>query len=405
MTDEEKALLGALGGVAAIVPLVLGLTAGWPVWLWLPLLLALAAAPLPLGKRLTRRREEQRIHEEIRQQQEQRQEQQPEPAPSTHPSHQVADLWVPTQHPEYRLLFSATVHWIPAPGAAGPSPERQQAIAVDAIYRRACAVTAETGALDHRITEHRLSDALGVMLGDPAGHLRAWAQDVSLKLRESDEQRLQALGEAAKDEEIRQRRRDGERGFREYLTNDALSDTANAVVWWLAQEDVSRERLEEAVGLVDTLSQLSALAHGPEQAARRGAPAGQWVPATGFFAAEHSVSGTRFARQSFAANGVETPAEISGTGERQDPVSLRVLHAEHLVEASHPEDDERRPRFARRLADVLDEHGMSREAGEIRARYEGGGAAPEDATEETTLITGEEMDEHRGGNGRWPSQG
>ncbi|SDK10295.1 hypothetical protein SAMN04487820_104247 [Actinopolyspora mzabensis] len=396
MTGEEKALLGALGVVAAIVPLVLGLTAGWPAWLWLPLALALAAAPQPLGRRISRRREEQRIREEMRQQQEQRQQQPPEQAPSTHPSHQVEGLWVPTQHPEYRLLLSATVHWIAAPGAAGPSPERQQAIAVDAVYRRACAVTAETGALDHGITTHRLRDALGVMRQDPAGHLQAWAQDVSLTMRETDEQRLRALGDVAKDEEIRQRRRDGERGYREYLTNDALKDTANAVVWWLAQEDVSRQRLEEAVGLVDTLSQLSALAHSPEEATRHGAASAQWVPATGFFTSDTAVSGTTFARRTFASGGETAPPEISGMDEAQDRTSIRVLFARHMIEASHPEDDEQRPLFARRLADVLDEHEMSREATEIRAEYESDGE-PENSEQNTTVIPGDELDQHRYG--------
>ncbi|SFD80419.1 hypothetical protein SAMN04487819_103249 [Actinopolyspora alba] len=400
MTGEEKALLGALGVVAAIVPLVLGLAAGWPAWLWLPLALALAAAPQPLGRRISRQREEQRIREEMRQQQEQRQQQQPEQTPSTHPSHQVEGLWVPTQHPEYRLLLSATVHWIPAPGAAGPSPERQQAIAVDAVYRRACAVTAETGALDHGITTHRLRDALGTMRQDPAGHLGAWAQDVSLTLRDTDEQRLRALGDIAKDEEIRQRRRDGERGFREYLTNDALKDTANAVVWWLAQEDVSRQRLEEAVGLVDTLSQLSALAHSPEEAARHGAAPAQWVPATGFFASDTAVNGTGFARQAFASDGETAPPEISGIDERQDPASIRVLFAKHMIEASHHEDDEQRPLFARRLADVLDAHEMSREAAEIRAEYAGGGGEPENSEQNTTVITGDELERHRSQRGQ-----
>lgn len=377
MTYEEKTLLGTLAGVLLLAPVLLGTALGWPVWGWLPLALALLTVPVLLGRRILQRRAQQQIRQEMREKQQHNNEDPPAP----HPSYEVNGLRVPTVHPEYPLLLSATVHWVPGPGAAGPGPERQRAIAVESVHDRASTVTAETGALDHEITAHRLQAALGTLRQDGEGYLQAWATDVSLSLGEEDAERLRALSEAAKDEELRQRRRDQERGVREYLAEDALKDTATAVVWWLAQGEMTKQHLEETLELVDALDRLSQLAHDSGTGSTQTSSTRRWATSerTG---TETELDGS--GQHGFEFAGKNPDPGILPINDQSDRSALRVYFAKHMIETALPEDERQRALFAGRLADMFIAHRMPREAASIRAHYSS--SEPAEASEASTTV-------------------
>ncbi|NHD16996.1 MULTISPECIES: hypothetical protein [unclassified Actinopolyspora] len=362
MTYEEKTLLGTLAGVLLLAPVLLGLALGWPVWAWLPLALVLLTIPALLGRGILQRRAQQQIRQEMREKQ-----QRTEDPPTPHPSCEVSGLRVPTVHPEYPLLLSANVHWIPGPGAAGPGPERQRAIAVESVHDRASAVTAETGALDHEITAHRLQAALGTLRQDGEGYLQAWATDVSLSLGEQDAERLRALSEAAKDEELRQRRRDQERGLREYLAEDALKDAGSAVVWWLAQGEMTKQHLEETLELVDSLDRLSQLAHSSGPARSTPSSSSRWWTTSERTSAETELGGA--GQHGFEFDGQNPDPGILPINDQADRSALRIYFAKHMIETVHPEDEHQRALFADRVADMFTTHRMLREAAGIRAHY------------------------------------
>ncbi|NYH78161.1 heme exporter protein D [Actinopolyspora biskrensis] len=386
MTYEEKTLLGTLAGVLLLAPVLLGIGLGWPVWAWLPLALALLAVPVLLGRRILQRRAQQQIRREMHEKQ-----QRNEDPPAPHPSYEVSGLRVPTVHPEYPLLLSATVHWVPGPGAAGPGPERQRAIAVESVHDRASAVTAETGALDHEITAHRLQAALGTLRQDGEGYLQAWATDISLSLGVEDAERLRALSEAAKDEELRQRRRDQERGLREYLAEDALKDTATAVVWWLAQGEMTRRHLEETLELVDALDRLSELAHSSGTARSAPASSTTWWTTSERTGTESELDGSR--QHGFEFDGKNPDPGILPINDQGDRTALRVYFAKHMIETAHPEDEHQRALFADRIADMFTTHRMPREASSIRAHYSSSGAA-EDSETSTAVIDDADFPHH-----------
>ncbi|WP_017974299.1 hypothetical protein [Actinopolyspora halophila] len=377
MTYEEKTLLGTLAGVLLLAPVLLGVALGWPVWGWLPLALVLLTVPVLLGRRILQRRAQQQIRREMREKQQPNEE-----PPTPHPSYEVNALRVPTVHPEYPLLLSATVHWVPGPGAAGPGPERQRAIAVESVHDRASAVTSETGALEHEITAHRLQAALGTLQQDGEGYLQAWATDVSLSIGAEDAERLRALSEAAKDEELRQRRRDQERGLREYLAEDALKDTATAVVWWLAQGEMTKQHLEETLELVDSLDRLSELAHDSGTARSTPASSTRWWATSERTGTEAELDGS--GQHGFEFDGKNPDPGILPINDQSDRSALRVYFAKHMIETAHPEDEHQRALFAGRIADMFITHRMPREAASIRSHYSP--SEPAEASEASTTV-------------------
>lgn len=367
MNREERTLLTGFTVTLALLPLVLGMSLDWPVWLWLPLVLVMLLVPVGVRRAIVDRRRQQSIREEMREQREESRTEQPMP---THPSFVVEGLKVPSAHPEYKMLLTATVNWIPGPGAAGPSPDRMRSIAVDAIHRRAGAITAESGALDYEITVHRLSVALGTMQHDPEGHLQAWAHDVSLTLPQADAERLRRLGDIAKDEEIFERGRDYERNLRRYLTEDALADHGTAVVWWLAQNEISKERLDQTMELVQRLRELTGLAAGSEQYENQQAPASWWESSN---QADTSPSSSWLV----GADGGGVSPNLLPTNEPDERSATLMYFAKHIIESGYPEGGDERRLFAQRVADVLALHRMQREADGIRQQYELDDDAPD----------------------------
>ncbi|PRW64298.1 hypothetical protein [Actinopolyspora mortivallis] len=380
MSQEERTLLATLAGVLALTPPVLGLGLGWPFWVWLPLTVLTQLVPLLLARRiLERRAESERARRETRERQRPHGE-----VPENHPFHEVNDLRLPTVHPEYPLLLSATVHWLPGPGAAGPDPERQRAIAVEAVHRRASAVTAHTGALDHGITVHHLRAELGQLRKDEGGYLQAWATDVSLTLHEEDAERLRALSDAAKDLEIQERRRDQERGLRRYLAEEALVDTPTAVVWWLTQREVSGERLTETLGSVEALSYLSSLVRSARTEAATRGTTDRWSVGSG----PSDPGNGRLHHVPADVDGQPADPTVLPLDGRGEPATLRVYFARHMIDSTHPDDGQHRALFAREVAELFTKHHMPREAAEITAHY-----APErgEAETETTVISDGEI--------------
>jgi hypothetical protein len=188
------------------------------------------------------------------------------PPPRAEPGeHQISELPLRTTHPDYRIRFSATARWRPASAGRDSSGTDPAQLATAALVGRAHIVTSTTAPLDHPTAQHQLAVQLATPQQDPTGQLEVWADDVRLSLPEQDAARLRALSELSKDGEVWERHRDQERGKRAYLTQDVLSSTGSAVVWWLARNDT---QIESTVGLIGPLAQLSAAATGlpvPEQ--------------------------------------------------------------------------------------------------------------------------------------------
>ncbi|MCF3142039.1 hypothetical protein IQ293_02075 [Streptomyces platensis] len=96
------------------------------------------------------------------------------------------------------------------------------------------------------------------MCPDRTGHLQIMAEDVTLTLREHDQERLDKLSEVRKDKAVWEHQRKYEQSKREYLGEDVLKDTGSAVVWWLAKND---DHVEKAVADIGLLAQLTSAAN------------------------------------------------------------------------------------------------------------------------------------------------
>lgn len=247
MDSNENAIVGVLAIAAVLVPAALGIGGVWPFWASVLVAAILLVAvgvvwrflrnrPLPLD--------------------------QPEPRPLDFapPPEQdvVTDLAVHSNKPEYQFLLSARVYWQRVAGVdlAHAAP---RALAVDAVRVRANAITRDISPLSATEAQYRLAAELGITRPDPTGRIRVWADEVTVRIPDSDAQRLQRLSDLRKDDEVWEYERHRERRLRHYLASEVLTSPGSAVVWWLAQHP---DKIREADQLVDTFVRLSNAIHG-----------------------------------------------------------------------------------------------------------------------------------------------
>lgn len=293
MNRDEKFLLSLLVVVAILGPVTLGVALHWAIWQWAALIVAALGIVLLISRRLSYLREQRELRAELaaahapRHAAEDRVTERstelvrpvttppaatlttpPAAAavasttpPQSYAAAPLSGISLPSALPDYRFVFSATVHWRPAAGTVGPPHASLPAVANNTIIARACEITAAEHPSEHSMVQHKLNAALGVVLPDLHRRVEAWAVQVSLTLPATDGERLRKLSEVRKDEEVWEHERSHERNKRAYLAEDVLKTPGSAVVWWLARNPDS---IRETVGLIGILAQLSAAANDTE---------------------------------------------------------------------------------------------------------------------------------------------
>jgi len=239
--------------ILGMILVILGLSAGWPLWAW-PTMTALllvvgvvthrllAPAPEAFPRALLA---EPDLPEPVRQE------------------HRVAHVALPSSVTDYDFSFSATVRWLVLDAPEDAPYVNPAGLAVDAVLQRARVVTAQQPPHRSAFTQHQLDGALATMRADATGRVMAMAQDVTLGLPEPDRERLAKLAGVRKDEDVWEHERNYERNKRTYLGEDVLKDTGSAVVWWLSRNETEIEGAVDRIGL---LAQLSAAANNDEVA-------------------------------------------------------------------------------------------------------------------------------------------
>ncbi|WP_433159851.1 hypothetical protein [Kribbella sp. CA-247076] len=172
------------------------------------------------------------------------------------PSRTVADVRLPSASPDFHFSFSAVVQWSTV--LSGARHADLGAVAVHALLERARALTATQQVTEESLNQHRLAAMLGEPALDEKGQVRSWATEVRLRLPDPDEKHLQHLAALHRREQTTLLERRMEQGKREYLKNDVFATPGSAAVWWLVNNP---GEVETALGLLDTLAELSAAAN------------------------------------------------------------------------------------------------------------------------------------------------
>ncbi|KPI00563.1 hypothetical protein OK074_5810 [Actinobacteria bacterium OK074] len=236
--------------ILGLILVILGLSAGWPLWAWPTtaaiLLVVATVTHRILAPELPPIPRELLPHPDLPLPEPQRQEQ------------RVGHVALPSSVADYDFSFSATVRWLLLDAPHDAPYVNPAGLAVDAVIQRARAVTA--GQPPHRsaFAQHQLDGALATMRADATGRVMAMAQDVVLNLPEPDRERLVKLSNVRKDEDVWEHERNYERSKRTYLGEDVLKDTGSAVVWWLSRNE---EEVEAAVDRIALFARLSAAAN------------------------------------------------------------------------------------------------------------------------------------------------
>jgi hypothetical protein len=231
MSFVYKPVLAILAGGSVAVPLIVGLTSGWPTWLWCPLIVVLLTLTAMVGGRHHERDQRRKLYD-------------PEWA-----EYPVSDIPLDSAKVEYKFLFSGTVCWSSIRTDAGISPDYQRELAVREIRARARAVTVAHQPEDHVAVRNDLAFALLTPLAVNSGQpdqLQAWATNVALTIPEGDAHKLSELSEQRK--KIKNWRQ-----VEAYLEQDVLTSPGRAVVWWLAQHP---DKVKEAASLIEAQNQL-----------------------------------------------------------------------------------------------------------------------------------------------------
>ncbi|WP_206323904.1 hypothetical protein [Streptomyces sp. HNM0574] len=251
MTSGCKTTTVFLTILCGLLLAILGLTQEWPLWVWPVLVVLLAGAPAAAFRiAAARRGAVPAVFEE-----------QWTAPPVERREHQVSRVALPSQWEDYDFLFSATVRWHPVAVPGDDLVLSPSGLAVDAVLDRARAITEQRGPDRASLVEHELNGALGRLCPDRTGNLQAMAENVTLVLRETDQERLEKLAEVRKDKAVWEHQRKYEQSRREYLGDDVLKDTGSAVVWWLAKND---DHIEKTVGDLGLLAQLTSAANDTE---------------------------------------------------------------------------------------------------------------------------------------------
>lgn len=346
MSSGHKTVTAFLTLICGLLLVILGLCAGWPLWVWPVVAAALVAVPLLLVWLAGRR---------------------PDPLPRAllcepdlpippleRREHPVAHVALPSEEADYDFLFSALVRWHPADDAPGAPIINPGALAIEAVLERARRVTEVASPARSTLVQHELNGALGTMRPDASGQVMAMAENVTLTLSDVDQARLDKLAAVRKDEAVWEHERKYEQNRRAYLGTDVLRDTGSAVVWWLARNDDQVEKTVKDLGL---LAQLTSAANNAD------------VPA-------------QF--QHLVPYPLPQPAPYEQNGHAPAPLPLPEIpasagdHFAALLDAMGlAEDDPRRALFARQMAHTAASYAAPEAGEELLTRFDTPAPAPE----------------------------
>jgi hypothetical protein len=341
--------------ILGLILVILGLSAGWPLWAWpttaaILLVIAtithkiLAPEPEPFPRQLG---EDPDL---------------PLPEPQRQ-EHRISHVALPSSVPDYDFSFSATVRWLMLDAPADAPHVNAAGLAVDAVLQRARMVTAQQPPHRSAFCQHQLDGALATMRPDPTGRITAMAQDVSLVLPEHDRERLAKLSDVRKDEDVWEHERNYERSKRAYLSDDVLKNTGSAVVWWLSRNE---EKVEGAVERIGLLARLSAAANNEEVA-----------PPFAHLGPQPQASPGNGAVNGHVLQEWQRPYEPSAPVTDGNPIpdlSVDALLAWFGVSPAGPDFD----LFAERLLKLAETHGAAELAEELRRRFGSRPTRPDD---------------------------
>jgi hypothetical protein len=180
----------------------------------------------------------------------------PEPVFSGPPSRTIADVRLPSASPDFQFSFSAIVQWSTV--LSGSRHADLGAVAVDALLDRARSLTTRQQVTEESLNQHRLAALLGEPALDEKGLVRSWATEVRLRLPDADQKHLQHLAALHRREQTTLLERRMEQDKRAYLKDDVFATPGSAAVWWMVNHP---GEVETALGLLDTLAELSAAAN------------------------------------------------------------------------------------------------------------------------------------------------
>ncbi|MFI5697719.1 hypothetical protein ACIA58_38035 [Kribbella sp. NPDC051586] len=180
----------------------------------------------------------------------------PDPVFSGPPSRTVSDVRLPSSSPDFQFSFSAVVQWSTV--LSGSRHADLGAVAVDALLERARSLTARQQVTEESLNQHRLAALLGEPALDEKGQVRSWATEVRLRLPDADHKHLLHLAALHRREQATLLERRMEQDKRAYLKDDVFATPGSAAVWWLVNHPGD---VETALGLLDTLAELSAAAN------------------------------------------------------------------------------------------------------------------------------------------------
>ncbi|MGP2436928.1 hypothetical protein [Streptomyces sp. JW3] len=248
MTTARKTTTVFLTVLSGLLLCIVGLTQRWPAWAWPLLAVLLLVVPAAVFRIAAMRRGTVPVTFE----------EQLTAAPVERTEHRVSQVVLPSKWADYDFVFSATVRWCLVAAPASTPVLNPAGLAVDAVLKRARAITEQREPVRASLVEQELSGALSRMMPESTGHLQAMAENLQLVLAQQDQERLDKLADVRKDEEVWVHQRKYEQSRRRYLGEDVLKDTGSAVVWWLARND---EHVERTVNDLALLAQLTSAAN------------------------------------------------------------------------------------------------------------------------------------------------
>ncbi|AGP59263.1 hypothetical protein [Streptomyces rapamycinicus] len=337
MTSGAKTVTVFLTVLCGLLLTIVAICGNWPWWAWSALVALLLGVPLLIAKIAGIR--SRSLPPELT----------PylPPVPVERREEQISHVSLPSAWEDYDFLFSATVRWCPTGKPAEEPIVNPAGLAVEAVLKRARAITKDREPGWASFVQHGLSGALSRMQPEPTGHLQAMAEAITLTLSEHDQERLESLASVRKDKAVWEHQRKYEQSKREYLGDDVLKDTGSAVVWWLAKNDDQVHKTVEDLGL---LAQLTSAANDTD------------VP-------------ERLLHLLSPPNAEDTePGEADNPGTADWPLGQTGSTADHfdafLRGMGLDADDVRRGILTRQIAEILVTQGRNETAEELLRRFD-----------------------------------
>ncbi|MEU7401150.1 hypothetical protein [Streptomyces sp. NPDC044948] len=335
MTTARKTTTVFLTVLSGLLLTIVGLMQRWPAWAWPLLAVLLLVVPAAVFRFAAMRRGTVPVAFE----------EQLTAAPVERTEHRVSQVLLPSKWADYDFVFSATVRWCLVDAPASAPVLNPAGIAVDAVLKRARAITEQREPVRASLVERELSGALSRMVPESTVHLQAMAENVRLVLVQQDQERLDKLADVRKDEAVWVHQRKYEQSRRRYLGEDVLKDTGSAVVWWLARND---EQVERTVNDLALLAQLTSAANDTDIPERLQDLISQQAD-------EPTTSDFAEARPPSAPQGRETAT---------------VRLSDFLDSIGFTDGDVRRPMLAAQIAGLIKEQNCHETAEEIQHHFD-----------------------------------